>query len=416
LAGGAVTLVALPICTYHFHLVSPAGIILTPIITLPMAVALLSGLGILVFGWLLPPVASLLGSVCDFSLRLMNGIVNFAHDVPGSHFWVADPPLWWLLGFYAALAAAVCWPWCIPPRRWCVALLGGWIALGFGVGWWNSRSDALHVACLSVGHGAAVVMELPDGRTLLYDAGRLGSPHPAARIISGYLWSRGRTHIDAIVLSHGDTDHYNAVPRLLTQFSVGAIYMSPQMLADESHGVVALRQAIATAGVPMREVYSGQRLDAGTGPHGPVQVEVLHPPRRGLVTLNPNASDNAHSIVLAVEYAGQRLLLPGDLESPGIDDLMAEEPWDTDVLLAPHHGSPRSDPPGFAAWCQPEWTIVSGGEEEAGEAELIRAAYRRTGRTLLNTARDGAVQLVLKPSGIHVATFSPRQVDGLPGP
>jgi len=411
LAGGAVTAVALPLCTYHFHLISPAGIILTPIITLPMAVALLSGLGILVFGWLLPPVATLLGSLCDVSLATMNGIVNFAHGIPGNHFWVADPPLWWLLGFYAALASAVCWPRCIPPRRWCAALLGGWIALGFGVGWWNSRSDALHVAFLSVGHGAAVVMELPDGRTLLYDAGRLGSPYPAARVISGYLWSRGRTHIDAIVLSHGDADHYNAVPRLLTQFSVGAIYMSPQMLADESSGVVALRQAIATAGVPMREIYSGQRLDAGAGLHGAVQVEVLHPPRRGLVTLNPNASDNAHSIVLTVQYAGRRLLLPGDLESPGMDDLLAEEPWDTDVLLAPHHGSPRSDPPGFASWCQPETTVISGGQEEAGEAETIRQAYRRAGRTLLNTAQDGAVQVTFQRDSIDVVNYAHRRAN-----
>jgi competence protein ComEC len=406
LAGLAVSVVALPLCTFHFHLVSPAGVVLTPILTLPMAGALLCGLGILIFGWLLPPVASLLGSCCDVCLGAMNGIVNVAHAVPGNHFWVADPPLWWLLGFYGALASAVLWPWSVPPRRWCAGLLGGWIALGFGVGWWNSRDEGLAVTFLSVGHGAAVVMELPDGRTLLYDAGRMGSPHPAARAVAGYLWSRGRTHIDAVILSHADADHYNAIPTLLKQFSVGAIYMSPQMLADESPGVVALRQAILSAGVPLREIHSGQRLNGGTGPHGPVQIEVFHPPRRGLITIDPDASDNAHSIVLAVEYAGRRLLLPGDLESPGIDDLMAEEPWDTDVLLAPHHGSPRSDPPGFAAWCRPEWTIVSGGEEEAGEAESIRAAYRRTGRSLLNTARDGAVQLILNPSDIHMATFA----------
>ncbi|MCE9554790.1 MAG: ComEC/Rec2 family competence protein [Planctomycetes bacterium] len=416
LAGVAVSLVALPLCMFHFNLVSPAGVLLTPLLMLPMAGALLCGLGILLFGWLLPPVAKALGGFCDICLTMMNRSVDVGHALPGSHFWVAGPPLWWLLGFYAALGSAICWPRYVPPRRWCVGLLGGWIALGFGIGWWSARGDdELRVTFLSVGHGAAVVMELPDGRTLLYDAGRMGSPYPAARAVGSYLWSRGRTHIDAIVISHADADHYNAIPRLLTQFSVGAIYMSPQMLAEESPGVVALRQAIATSGVPMRTIYSGQRLEAGAGRSGTVQIDVLHPPRRGLLTPEPERSDNAHSIVLAVEYAGRRLLLPGDLEGPGITDLIAEEPWDTDILLAPHHGSPRSDPPGFSSWCRPEWIVLSGGHEEASEAESIRAAYRRTGRQLFNTASEGAVQTTIIGGDIQVATFNPGFTGGLGG-
>ena len=42
-------------------------------------------------------------------------------------------------------------------------------------------------------------------------------------------------------------------------------------------------------------------------------------------------------------------------------DLLAEEPTDYDVLLAPHHGSRRSNPPGLAAWSTPEWVVISGG-------------------------------------------------------
>ena len=88
--------------------------------------------------------------------------------------------------------------------------------------------------------------------------------------------------------------------------------------------------------MPLRETWSGDRLSTGV-----TQIEVLHPPRRGVL-----GSDNANSIVLAVEYQGRRVLLTGDLESPGLDDLLAEEPLDCDVVLAPHHGSGFSDPPG----------------------------------------------------------------------
>ena len=112
--------------------------------------------------------------------------------------------------------------------------------------------------------------------------------------------------------------------------------------------MTALAEAIDQAGVPVREIHSGDRLLGGRD----CKIEVLHPPRRGLL-----GGDNVNSIVLAIEYSGRRILLPGDLEPPGLSDVLAEEPWDCDVLMAPHHGSRRSDPAGLAGWCSPEWAI-----------------------------------------------------------
>ena len=108
--------------------------------------------------------------------------------------------------------------------------------------------------------------------------------------------------------------------------------------------VQALRESIERAGVPIREIWSGNQLRFGPD----ASLRVMHPPQRGVV-----GDDNANSVTVGVEYAGRRILLPGDLESPGLDDVMAEEPYHCDVLLAPHHGSRRSEPAKFAAWCTP---------------------------------------------------------------
>jgi competence protein ComEC len=111
--------------------------------------------------------------------------------------------------------------------------------------------------------------------------------------------------------------------------------------------------------------------------------------------------DNANSIVLAVEFGGRRLLLTGDLESPGLDDVLAEEPCDCDVLLAPHHGSAYSDAPRVAAWCRPEWTVISGAERDL--AAVVQGAYAAHGQ-VLSTARVGAVQAILSKTGVQVQT------------
>ena len=69
------------------------------------------------------------------------------------------------------------------------------------------------------------MIELPSGQTMLYDAGHMGDAAGAVRAISESLWSHGLRHLDTVVLSHPDLDHYNALPGLLERFSVGAVYV-----------------------------------------------------------------------------------------------------------------------------------------------------------------------------------------------
>ncbi len=390
-------LVICPLVMARFHLLSPAAVWLGPVLGLPVALAMAAGFGIFIFGWFAHPLAELLGRICDLNLMLMENCVHLARNWRGSHFWVSGPGDWWLAGFYGALA---CWLFIerlAPPLRWRVGLLGGWIAVGMSASLvWPRAADRLQCTILSVGHGAAVVVELPGGQTLLYDAGRLGSPASAARAVSGYLWSRGITHLDAVVVSHADADHYNALPALMNQFSMGVIYVSPVMFAEPDRALEALRKAIEKFGVPLHAVWSGDRLQSRDA-----RIEVLHPPRGGVL-----GSDNANSIVLTIEYQGKRLLLAGDLESPGLDDVIAEVPYDCDVLLAPHHGSASSDPPGFAAWSSPEWTVVSGGQRDRLEA--VTNAYATRGSRVLHTADSGAVRVSISDGQLTVDRFHPQ--------
>ena len=99
----------------------------------------------------------------------------------------------------------------------------------------------------------------------------------------------------------------------------------------------------------------------------------------------------------SILYAGRRILLTGDLETPGLEEVMAESPLDCDVILAPHHGSHHSDPRGFAAWATPEWTIISGGSNE--EADEMHATFQSTNTQVLHTATSGAVRISIAEHG-----------------
>ncbi|MFP6656780.1 MAG: ComEC/Rec2 family competence protein [Pirellulales bacterium] len=387
--GAAVWLIALPLVMHHFHLVSPAGIVLTPILYVPVAVALFFGLGVLVFGWAFPPFATVCGWICDSSLSVMESVVVFARNVPGSHFWVAGPATWWLVICYSGIAAWALLPRYRPPRNWSLVIVSLWTIVGLAVPLFQDRDDALRCTFVSVGHGCSILLELPDGKTVLYDAGKMGSPEAATRSISSVLWSRGISHLDAIIISHADADHFNAIPELIQHFSVGILYVSDVMRDDHTETVQKLFQSVEKAGIPISTIHYRDRLRAGA-----VHIDVLHPEPSDANVSEATRSDNANSIVLAIEYQGRRILLPGDLELDGIEKVVQQPSLDCDVLLAPHHGSRHSQPERFAAWCQPELTIVSSGIT-AAIPNNVQEAYGDGQQTLLHTAKTGMITVVI---------------------
>jgi competence protein ComEC len=276
------------------------------------------------------------------------------------------------------------------------ALLSAWVIVGLlPVLRTADETPVLNCHFLSVGHGCAVLVELPDGRRLLYDAGQLGLPSAAARTIAETLWFHGVTHLDAVVISHADVDHYCALPHLMERFSIGHAYISPRMFKDNDPDAVrALDRALREQGVPREIIHASDRLLVGDD----VQVEVLHPGSTGV-----EGSDNANSVVLAITFQGRRILLTGDLEPPGLGALLNDAPLDCDVLMAPHHGSGGSDPPGLIEWCSPETVVVSGSRRDVSPA--VTRAYSARGAKVFHTALDGAVTVTLSNGDVRVAAF-----------
>jgi competence protein ComEC len=399
MSGALVWLFSMPLVWLRYNLISPIGLGLNPIVWLPMTIALFSGFALLVVSWLLPPLGFLLGWLCDGSLWLLEWVIVLGQPFPGGYHWLPAPSPAWVAVFYCICALAAVFPTLRLNLRWQVVLAGVW----FTIAWWNamplpirdaSKQAPLQVSFVSVGHGAAVLLELPDGRTLLYDAGRLGAPLSGARPIAAVLWSRGKTHLDGVIISHADSDHYNALPELLERFSVGRVYVSTTMWNNLSAGLQKLRSAIDAQRIPLVELQAGDTLQVHS-PH--TRLEVLHPPRAGVL-----GSDNANSIVLLVEHAGKRLLLSGDLEDRGLTDLLAEEPLDCDVIMAPHHGSTRSNPTGFATWCRPEYVVISGGRDyELGrDYRFVQHAYEARGAKVYHLAEYGSTRFEISRNGI----------------
>jgi competence protein ComEC len=140
-------------------------------------------------------------------------------------------------------------------------------------------------------------------------------------------------------------------------------------------------------------------VDSGT------RVRVLHPPPAG-PSGDRGLSDNESSVVMAVEAAGRRWLLTGDLDGEAVERFVAADPDTCDVLVAPHHGSVTSLPPLVAAATRPRVVLVSG--LEGNSWPLVREAYAAASGTaaVLVTGRSGAIAVDADAASLVVHRFS----------
>jgi len=402
--GGAIWVVTAPIVAARFHVVTPVGLVLNPLLAPLVPLAMAWGFLCLLVAPVSETLAGLCGSACGGTLALVECLVGWAARLPGAYAWVAGPAEWWVAGFYGWLVLLLL---VLPRERlvrcgtWATAALL-WTAVGAAAAVAAPivcpRPAGLEVTVAALGHGCGVVVRSPAGRVLVCDAGRLGAPAAASRAMSAVLWTSGLSRIDTLVLSHADADHFNAVPGLLEQFAVGELVISRAFLASGSPAVHDLLRRVHERRIPVRCVGAGDEI-----PCDPLcRVRVVHHER------HPR-DDNQTSLVIAVESAGRRLLLTGDLDGAARDRFVAGLPDRCDVLLAPHHGSVTSLPPRIAAATAPAWVIVSGPGgarwPDVDRAYRVAAGPAREARVVRTSGTDaaaGALRLWFTAAGVGV--------------
>jgi competence protein ComEC len=386
-------LAAAPLVASRYHLVAPVGMLLCPPTVLLTAIALLAGILLLLFAVLCPPLAWVCAWVVRGCLAACAWLVRIGDGLPGGHWYVADIPQWWLWVFYLALLGVLL----LEPlrRRWRWAMPAGaaWLCVGLLAGSARPENDELRCTFLAVGHGGCTVLELPDGRILLYDAGALGGPDVTRKQIAPFLWQRGIRRIDEIMLSHADLDHFNGLPALLERFAVGQVTCTPTFADKNTPGVRVTLAALESYRIPVRIVRAGDRLAGGE-----VEMEVMHPPADG-----PEGNENARSLVLRVRHAGHTLLLTGDLEGAGLERVLTLPPTPVDILMAPHHGSRASNKPELADWARPRVVIACQGPPRG--VSQPAEPYSKQGATFFGTWPNGAITIHSGREELVIETF-----------
>jgi competence protein ComEC len=401
-AGIVAWLVSLPLILFHFQQLNPWAILASLLLAVFVTFALVGGFAKIILTLLIPSLASTWAAGAGFFIALMRHTLELLARLPGSDLPLPSFGIVAILIYYALLILFFTLPKpeisigrlkrLVPASALCIVGLIPFVGAIHPAG-----DEQLKLTTLSLGAGLCNILELPDGSTVLIDAGSSSVTDVHRKILAPYLRHEGRDTIDCLFLSHRDYDHISAAADVVGDCGVGRVFVSDRF------------EHFATESAPARELiaylnhYDHTPKPLKTGDLVPLSrgavVEVLWPPA------DSQFDSNDTGLVLRLTYAGKSILFPADIQAPAESELLKNPAkLRSDILLAPHHGSAEPTTAAFLDAVHPSVIISSNDHtltQKQKHFDRVAAPYK-----VLRTDTSGAVTVTVSKKGeLRVKTF-----------
>jgi competence protein ComEC len=339
-----------PLCAYYFGYISLVGllssILILPVLGVLFATSLLS----ILLSYFAMPLALPLATVSD----VIAGYVNFVCRQLGSWNFSAlsmevDAFVIWLVLVYACIIALFLWKWLRRKFYLPVAFAGISLLCSICFHIWNTTSAPISITVLDVGQGQCIAA-LSDDESIAVDCG--GNSGDAGDHLADFLQNLNRRHLDALVLTHFDSDHTNGLSELFSRIQIDTIY-APDLGNSGQAQVVKLAEK---NGCDVVLLSDDDAFSFGEG-----TVRLLHLPA------TEEEVENNDGISVLLSYEADDFLITGDLDLENEALLVeSEDLSDIEYLVAGHHGSKYASSDALLAAITPDTAIISVGYNTYG--------------------------------------------------
>lgn len=378
------------ILLYHFGTVTPLCSLWT-VLVFPLVIAILAaGFVKMLLAAILPTLAVILGTLVSALANTLIVIVKIIAAIDITTMSFGTVAAWPVVLFYST---AIYWRFAglRQPRLRPIILTVMTAAVVLylaGIKYDQHRSDTLTITVLDVGHGQAIIAELPGGKTILFDAGSLTHKNPGQRVVMPFLQTIGIDTIDAVFISHDDIDHLNGIPEIAALCKIKKVYVNSGFIENtkSSSSASYLKQILGDMNIPLTHIDEfSLRSDAKVTPIWPTNE----------IGLEKSIGDNDKSQVTLIEYAGRKVLLTSDIETAAQQAVLDNNPdLNIDVIVMPHHGSKVNLVDSFIEKLDAETAIISCAKGRYQSAYKTKNAVKG-----FYTPVDGAVTIKISSDG-----------------
>ena len=269
-------------------------------------------------------------------------------------------------------------------------------------------SDSAAVTFLDVGHGSAILVQLPSNANILLDGGNAGGDHfdIGAQVIGPYLWNQQIRRLTAVIISHPHADHYNGLFFILRHFKPKTLWINGFSGPDRDYNQLldlAQRLDIETRIAHETDMIYQAGCTSLICLHGAKGKEVK--PADNILPNIPDINDS--SLVLRLETNRKTFLFTGDISGKLEKKLVADgKNLPADILMAPHHGSASSLEQTFIETVAPDYIAVSAGRGNLFHFPAARfRKLQRQGIEILTTRDDGTLIFEVTDGRVKVRTY-----------
>ena len=400
----AATAGTVPILLYHFNRFPPIGPVMNLLIEPLLCLwALPCGLLALPLIPFFPDLAYLLCRIGKPAIDLTVWLTDVVFGLGQSSIWTITPNPAEIAAYYLVLFLLLKSG--KTARQ--LALAAG-LAL-FALGsfthalWWRAAPAELAVSFLDVGQGSSAVVQLPDGKAILIDGGGRQTERfdPGQSLIAPFLWQQRIWRLDGIIVTHPHQDHCDGLPFVAARFRPQWAAVNGDRGEDPSYEMFL--EAIRARGGVVQLAKAGDVLHQDQG----ATLACLG--MNGVEGQTASGPANERSLILRLQYKARSFLFPGDIGEINENRLVRTGgPLQSEVLLAPHHGSRSSAGEPFMAAVAPALIVVSAGQRnrEFFPAREHLAQWRQKKIPVLITGQTGTITVRTDGNDMRVATWA----------
>ena len=254
--------------------------------------------------------------------------------------------------------------------------------------------DELTVRFLNVGQGDCALVSC-EGHHVLID----GGPSDHAQTVYAVLEDLGIDYLDVVLITHTDSDHCGGIPAALQYAEAGTCYCSTDSADTATWNKVL--DALSKQDISIEVPQDGYTFDLGEA-----SITILG-------SAENFSSDNDGSLVCRIDFGRTSFLFTGDIEESREHSLLEENAdLRASVLKVSHHGSNHSTSAEFLEAVQPEYAVVSVGENDYGHpGTWTLERLSSSNAQVYRTDRDGHVVFTSDGNSLEVNTVKGRLAD-----